>query len=161
MQWQGVIPEASIYHFPVSSLDILPTAVAAAGGTVPPQWNLDGVNLLPFVCQKSATNQRPHEKLYWSWGPRNAIRDLDYKLLTSDSGKSYQLFDLATDTSESTDLIASHSEIAGRLRGDLQKWQEQMPPNNSGWNPHIGPKRPDFAKPQPYHPPVPSPAPSP
>ena len=159
MQWQGVIPEASMYNFPVSSLDILPTAVAAAGGTVLPQWNLDGVNLLPFVCQKSATNQRPHQKLYWSWGPRRAIRNLDYKLLTSDSGKSYQLFDLATDMSESTDLIASHPEIADRLRSELQKWQEQMPPNNSGWNPRVGPKRPDFAKPQPYHQPVPPPSP--
>lgn len=157
MQWQGVIPTASIYHFPVSSLDILPTAVAAAGGTVSPQWNLDGVNLLPFVCQDSVLDQRPHRKLYWSWGPRRAIRDLDYKLLTSDSGKSYQLFDLATDTSEGTDLIGSQPKIADRLRSELQRWQEQMPPNNSGWNPHIGPKRPDFAKPQPYQQPSTSP----
>jgi len=29
-------------------LDIQPTALAAAGGSVKPEWKLDGVNLLPY-----------------------------------------------------------------------------------------------------------------
>ena len=150
MQWQGVIPAASIYHFPVSSLDILPTAVAAAGAAVPPKWNLDGVNLLPYLCKKTIAKERPHNELYWSLGTRMAIRDLDYKLATDD-GKMYRLFDLATDNGEKTNLIESKPAVANRLREKLDIWKDTLPPNNAGWNPAIGPKRTDFGTPQPYH----------
>jgi len=138
MQWQGMIPAESTYHRPVSSLDILPTAIAAAGGTIAPEWKLDGVNLLPYVCQKNMSEERPHNELYWSLGPRLAIRDLDYKLATDD-GKIYRLFDLATDRSEERNLMESKPALANRLRKKLHNWKDTLPPNNSGWNPKIGP----------------------
>jgi len=150
MQWQGIIPAGSTYHFPVSSLDILPTAIAAAGGTTSSQWGLDGVNLLPYVCKNCELEERPHSELYWSLGPRVAIRDTDYKLVSND-GKTYHLFDLKTDRSEEQNLIESKPAIANRLNTKLQKWKDSLPPNNSGWNPTIGPKRTDFGSPQPYH----------
>ena len=150
MQWQGMIPAEITYHRPVSSLDILPTAIAAAGGTIAPEWKLDGVNLLPYVCQKNMSDERPHNDLYWSLGPRLAIRDFDYKLATDD-GKTYRLFDLATDNGEKTNLIESKPALANRLRRKLHTWKDTLPPNNAGWNPAIGPKRPDFGTPQPYH----------
>ena len=157
MQWQGIIPAESTYHFPVSSLDILPTAIAAAGGTIAPEWKLDGVNLLPYVCQKNMSEERPHDELYWSLGPRLAIRDLDYKLATDD-GKIYRLFDLATDRSEERNLMESKPALANRLRKKLHNWKDTLPPNNSGWNPKIGPRRPDFGAPQPYHQSLPAPS---
>jgi arylsulfatase A-like enzyme len=157
MQWQGMIPAESTYHRPVSSLDILPTAIAAAGGTIAPEWKLDGVNLLPYVCQKNMSEERPHNELYWSLGPRLAIRDLDYKLATDD-GKIYRLFDLATDRSEERNLMESKPALANRLRKKLHNWKDTLPPNNSGWNPKIGPRRPDFGAPQPYHQSLPAPS---
>ncbi len=158
MQWQGSIPAGSTYRFPVSSLDILPTAIAAAGGTIAPEWKLDGVNLLPYVCQKNMSEERPHDELYWSLGPRLAIRALDYKLATDD-GKIYRLFDLANDKSEKKNLMESKPAVANRLRKKLHIWKDTLPPNNSGWNPKIGPKRPDFGAPQPYHQSLPAPSP--
>ena len=157
MQWQGIIPADSTYHFPVSSLDILPTAIAAAGGTIAPEWKVDGVNLLPYVCQKNMSEERPHDELYWSLGPRLAIRALDYKLATDD-GKIYRLFDLANDRSEKKNLIESNPALANRLHKKLHIWKDTLPPNNSGWNPKIGPKRPDFGAPQPYHQSLPAPS---
>ena len=150
MQWQGIIPAESTYHFPVSSLDILPTALAAAEGTITPDWELDGVNLLPYICKENASEERPHNELYWSLGPRVAIRDFDYKLVSNDS-KTYHLFDLKNDGSEKENLIDSKPTLANRLRKKLENWKNSLPPNNSGWNPQIGPKRPDFGSPQSYH----------
>ncbi len=150
MQWQGIIPAESTYHLPVSSLDILPTAIAAAGGTIASEWNLDGVNLLPYICKKKKPEERPHSELYWSLGPRAAIRDLDYKLVSNDS-KTYYLFDLKNDRSETKNLIDSKPMLTNRLLEKLEDWKNSLPPNNSGWNPTIGPKRTDFGSPQPYH----------
>ena len=150
MQWQGIIPAGSTYHFPVSSLDILPTAIAAAGGTPSRQWGIDGVNLLPYICQKNMSDERPHNELYWSLGSREAIRDLDYKLVSND-GQTYHLFDLKNDCGEKKNLIESKPTLANSLRKKLENWKNLLPPNNAGWNPKIGPKRPDFGSPQPYH----------
>ncbi len=70
MQWKGRIPSGQRYSHSVSSLDIFPTALAAAGGDAP--GNLDGVNLLPYL-EGSATGA-PHEHLVWRSGHNGALR---------------------------------------------------------------------------------------
>jgi arylsulfatase A-like enzyme len=48
VKWTGRIPAGDTYTRPVISLDILPTALAAAGIQPPRRLSLDGVNLLPY-----------------------------------------------------------------------------------------------------------------
>src|SRR5439155_8661593 len=49
MQWMGRIPAGKVYDSPVISLDLMPTALAAAGGTMDEKRKLDGVDLLPYL----------------------------------------------------------------------------------------------------------------
>src|SRR5881396_1402886 len=49
IQWKGHIPAGKLDNRPVIQIDILPTALAAAGVEAKPDWNLDGVNLLPYL----------------------------------------------------------------------------------------------------------------
>ena len=49
VQWKGRIPGGRVVNEPVIQLDVLPTALAAAGVEVRPDWQLDGVNLLPLL----------------------------------------------------------------------------------------------------------------
>src|SRR5439155_11464187 len=63
VQWKGHLPAGKVYDLPVLNLDILPTAVVAAGGTVDPAWKLDGVDLMPYLTGKDSA--RPHETIYW------------------------------------------------------------------------------------------------
>ena len=72
VQWKGTIPAGTVYDQPVISLDLLPTAVAAAGGEIKPEWNLDGVNLLPYLTKKN--DGAPHSVLFWRLGPQWAVR---------------------------------------------------------------------------------------
>src|ERR1700722_1494224 len=58
-RWPGKIPAGKVYEDPIIQLDILPTALAAAGVEVKPQWKLDGVNLLPYLTGQSTG--RPHD----------------------------------------------------------------------------------------------------
>ena len=57
MQWKGRIPAGRTLHPPIISLDILPTALAAAGAPAPASPRLDGADLLPLVT--GATNRPP------------------------------------------------------------------------------------------------------
>jgi arylsulfatase A-like enzyme len=45
-QWKGKIPAGKTYDLPVMNLDVLPTAIIAAGGKPEASWNLDGVDLI-------------------------------------------------------------------------------------------------------------------
>src|SRR4029453_9035559 len=52
IRWKGRIAEGKIGARPVIQLDVLPTALAAAGVEPKAEWKLDGVNLLPYLAGK-------------------------------------------------------------------------------------------------------------
>jgi arylsulfatase A-like enzyme len=127
-QWKGKLPAGKVYDQPVIQLDLLPTAVVAAGGTIDPAWKLDGVDLLPYLTgQKTG---RPHEVLYWRFGEQWAIRKGDWKLVASRiDGKEPRLFNLKEDVGEAKDQTAARPEKVRELLADWKAWNaEQRPP---------------------------------
>lgn len=128
-QWKEKYPAGKVYDLPVMNLDVLPTAVTAAGGKVEASWNLDGVDLTPYVT--GANKARPHETMYWRYGPQWAIRHGDYKLVVSRGGSDKpELYNLANDVSESKDLAASQPDKAKQLLALYQTWSaEQAEPS--------------------------------
>ena len=111
------------------NLDVLPTAVTAAGGKVDPSWKLDGVDLLPYVT--GANKARPHETMYWRYGPQWAVRQGDMKLVVSNGGSGQpELYNLAADFAESKDLAAAQPEKAKQLQALWNAWSaEQAEPS--------------------------------
>ena len=127
VQWKGRIPAGKVYDHPVINLDVLPTIVAASGGTIDPSWGLDGVDLLPYLT--GADPGRPHQTLYWRFGPQWAIRHGDMKLVVSKGGSGQpELYDLATDIGESSDLAASQPAKAKELQALWDTWSAQQAP---------------------------------
>ena len=149
IQWEGKLAPGSIYTKPIISLDIMPTMIEAAGGTVEADWKLDGVNLLPYISGRNL--EAPHEVLYWVWGPRKAIRMGDYKAVSMNNGKNFELYNLAQDISESTDLSRQHPEKLENMTQQHAKWESTLMPQLWGWNSKLGNKDPNFGKPEPYH----------
>ena len=134
MQWPAVLPKGKVFTHPVVSLDIFPTALAAAGVEKSPGKPLDGVNLVPFLTGKAAG--RPHQTLYWKNGTKWAVRDGDLKLTAGNNegrkatGKSQPapaLFDLTADQGESTDLAAKRTEDIARLTKIYEDWKRDFP----------------------------------
>jgi len=129
VQWKGRIPAGKVYHHPVTNLDVVPTIIAASGGTIEPSWGLDGVDLVPYLT--GVDSGRPHQTLYWRYGPQWAIRHGDMKLVVSEGGSGKpELYDLATDIGESRDLAASRPAEARKLTAMWEAWNaEQAPPS--------------------------------
>ena len=65
-------------------LDILPTALAAAGVDVADDAQTRRRQLLPYFERQSG--EHPHDALYWRFGPQMAIRQGDWKLVRYDPG---------------------------------------------------------------------------
>jgi arylsulfatase A-like enzyme len=123
VQWKGRLPAGRVYDRPVIQLDILPTAVAAAGATVPGPAKLDGVNLLPYLDGTKA--EAPHEALYWRFGPQMAIRQGVWKLVRGPQGPT-QLFNLASDVGEKNDLTAREPDKVRELTAAWKQWDGEL-----------------------------------
>lgn len=119
-QWKGRIPAGRVLEQPVMQIDFLPTAVAAAGGEVKPEWNLDGANLLPLLEGKSAA--APHAALYWRFGVQYAVRQGDWKLVKPHIDSAPLLFNLAKDIGEQNDLTAAEPARAKELQALWDAW---------------------------------------
>lgn len=121
--WPGHLPAGKIYDQPVSTLDFLPTACAAAG-TSPPQ-NVDGVNLLPYLTGEN--NAAPHASLFWRFGPQKAVRAGNWKLVDSrdfaeKKNSGWQLYDVSKDVGEAHDIAAANPQIVAELTKAWHQW---------------------------------------
>jgi arylsulfatase A-like enzyme len=124
MQWKNHLPSGMTYERPVSTLDVHPTAVAAAGETMNPQWKLDGVDLLPYL--RGENRNRPHETLFWRAGDRHAVLHGDWKLVLDKGDSKSQLYHISEDIGETNDLAAESSEKTEELQKLFDQWSGQM-----------------------------------
>ena len=126
-QWKGKIPAGTTYDEPIIQLDILPTALAAAGAKVEPEWKLDGVDLMPFLS--GANKGKPHDALYWRFGQQWAvIRGTDKLVVNRIDGVNQPpaLYDLKADVGESKDLTAAEPAKAKELKDLWDKWNGEQ-----------------------------------
>lgn len=132
MRWPGQIPAGLTYDAPVVSLDLLPTALAAAGVSEPDTKSkkpLDGVDLIPYL--RGITGGRPHEVLYWRAGSRSALRQGDWKIVRNGgrgAGGQWELYQLQDDPGEQHDLAAAHPGIREKLVAEWNALNAQMAP---------------------------------
>ena len=120
IRWPGVLAEDTVYSHPISTLDLLPTMYAAAGGEPGELDGIDGVNIRPFLTNREAS--RPHQTLYWKKEVRAAIRDGDWKLLRFPD-RPAELYDISADPAETNDLAAAHPERVADLYRKLFEWE--------------------------------------
>ena len=124
-RWPGHILAGTQYQEPVSNIDILPTVLAAAGGTLPGDRVIDGVNLLPFLTQEPA--KQPGRALFWRDGPMRTVQDGGWKLTVSERPKKDWLFKLSEDPTEKVNLAALQPQKLAQLKALLQSHHAQMP----------------------------------
>ena len=133
ISWKGHLAAGTTDARPIIQLDVLPTALAAAGVELRPDWKLDGVNLLPFLTGKATGT--PHDALYWRLGGMMAIRKGDWKLVKTREGalrdidpavlsdlSMAELYNLGEDIGETKNLAAAHPEKVKELADAWSRW---------------------------------------
>jgi arylsulfatase A-like enzyme len=123
----------------VSSLDLFPTLLAAAGADHDVTAASDGVDLGPLLRDEAAGG---HDQLCWDHGFQWAIRSGDLKLRWVDAdspfvaglrrvehcdpGVGTTLFDLAADPGEAGDLAAERAAEVARLTEAFEAWRRAI-----------------------------------
>ena len=126
VKWPGNIPAGKTYDNPVSTLDILPTALAGAGvkkAETATNKKLDGVNLLPYIQGKEKT--APHEILFWRRAVAGAVRKGKWKLIIAQTSPLL-LFDIENDESEQNNLATKYPEKTKELLQDYRNWEKEL-----------------------------------
>ena len=146
-RWPGVIQPGSIVPDPISSPDLLATLVDVTGTELPADHVIDGISLLPAF----QGTRLPERALFWHYphygnqggAPGSAIRRGDWKLIEWPEEDRVELFNLATDLSEKTDLSATQPERVERMRAELRAWQTDVGAKFPIPNPAYDPAKPN------------------
>ncbi|MCU0788975.1 MAG: sulfatase-like hydrolase/transferase [Verrucomicrobia bacterium] len=106
----------------LTGTDIVPTVLEAARVDVPEA--LDGISFLPTLQGQAQTNR--HEYLIWQALADDgrtdvAVRQGQWKGVQTGTEQSWQLFDLAADPGEQTDLAKQRPELLEELKAKLPK----------------------------------------
>jgi len=124
VSWKGHVPAGRVIDAPVVSIDVTATALEPAGVGAS-QAKLDGISLMPVLTGKTA--EMAERPLFWRVGEQNAVRSGDWKLIRN--GKEWQLYDLAHDISESTNLATKEPSRVRQLLALWEQWNgEQIEP---------------------------------
>jgi arylsulfatase A len=110
--WPGRIPAGSATDEVAGMIDVLPTLVKLAGGSVSSERVIDGKDAWPLLSGQPGA-RTPHEYFaYFQAMKLNAVRSGPWKFELA-SGK---LYDLDSDIGESKDVAAQHPAVVEKLR---------------------------------------------
>jgi arylsulfatase A-like enzyme len=141
VRWPGRI-RPGVVDAPVVNTDWTPTLLELAG--VKTDAPFDGRSLAGLLVRGEPAPARPffwHFPHYTNQGsrPAGAVRDGDWKLVEHYEDGRLELFDLASDPSETRDLSAKEPARVAALRGKLEAWRREVGAQANAANPAFDP----------------------
>ncbi|GAA4237880.1 sulfatase-like hydrolase/transferase [Postechiella marina] len=124
--WPAKLKGNKRVDFPAFTSDYLPTVLSVLDIEYPSNRPLDGVDLMPFLKKPKKERKKPmgfRYKKQISWV------NYQYKLITKDNGKTYELYDLLNDVSEVKNIIKKEPKLAKKMQEELGVWLVSV--NNS------------------------------
>ncbi len=144
VRWPGVTKAGASTDTPAISVDLFPTICGAAGVAPPTDRAIDGMDLRPVL---DGTGKLGRNELYWHFPhyrntqPYSIVRSGNYKLIKRYDGKPFELFDLAADLGETTDLAGKMpekvKELDAALTAHLAAVGAKIPKTNPGYKPPV------------------------
>ena len=120
---KGLAARGELRHDPAHLIDIVPTVLEVIAGTCRPDSSEgpapSGKSLVSAFARDRTLK---HDDLWWAHEGNRAIRVGDWKLVAA-KGEPWELYNLATDRTETRDLAPKHPAKVGELS---QRWQRHM-----------------------------------
>ena len=108
VRWPGKIAQGRtsnhLGYFP----DLMPTVAELTGAVTPA--DIDGISIVPELIgeQSAGRKQAQHDYLYWEFNNWIAVRQSNWRAVKPAKSKSWELYDLSNDPSESMDIASSY-----------------------------------------------------
>lgn len=129
VRWPGVSRPGAVVETPVHGNDVFATMIDAAGLDDVDSLSGDGTSLRDVMACTTPTRpllfHYPHYSNQGGFPGGAIVRGADKFVLRYEDGRG-ELYDLASDPSESHDLSAERPELAGALRVELLAWLREQ-----------------------------------
>lgn len=118
------LQKGSINEQTVMTMDLLPTLLDFAGQK-PSDASIDGVSIKSSLLEKSDLKERD---LFFAFKNKSFIRSENYKLIKImvEGEDKLELYDLASDLSESNNIAEANPEMAAALNQRLTAWEKEV-----------------------------------
>ncbi len=120
--WPGTVPAGRVDSQPWAFWDLLPTFVEMSGAKPPAGYETDGSSLLSYLKGGDAPKR---DYFYWELheggGARQAARWGDWKAVRNAHNKPVEIYNLATDASETKDLAKEKPELVAKAKEIFKK----------------------------------------
>ena len=123
-----------------AAIDLVPSLLSIANVDAPAEVKFDGEAMPEVLLGKSERSRsgplyfrRPPDRNGFYGDndlPDLAVREGNWKLLCEYDGSITELYDLAGDRAETTNVAGKHPELVERLKGQLLRWHGEMPADN-------------------------------
>ncbi|MEX1113601.1 MAG: sulfatase [Akkermansiaceae bacterium] len=136
--WPGKIAANSSVDSISGTIDLLPTAVAIAGGTLPQEPVIDGRDLSPILLGKTQESPRDAH-YYFSQYKLQAVRQGPWKLALAPQNETMgrpvkpdaqtdapRLYNLDQEIGETTNVAAAHPEIVAKLTALAETMSQEI-----------------------------------
>jgi len=125
VRWPGRVRAGSVSDYPWYFADFLPTVAEISGFDVPD--GVDGNSILPVLL--GADTPGEDRFMYWGGTPgrAEAVRWGRWKAVREGPEQPLELFDLATDIGEESDVTAEHPEIVGEILAYMESAVTELP----------------------------------
>ena len=147
IKWPGVSTAGNVVNEPVTSTDLYPTCLAAASQPQRSHQHIDGVSLKPLLTGEGSIAARslfwhyPHYNTHPSSFPSSVIRKGNWKLIETFDPVGTELYNLADDLGETTNLAQSEPDRARQLQQELETWRDSVDAERMLPNPDYEPTK--------------------
>lgn len=125
-RWPGKLPAGKVTDEFLTSLELVPTLLAATDAKAPEGVMLDGFDMMPILRGETKS---PRQAMFWQRRGDKAARFENWKWLESAKGNG--LYDLSRDLGEKHDLTKEKPEIARQMRERFARWRAEMDASES------------------------------
>ena len=133
MRWPGRIPAGVVVDGFASSLDLLPTIAGLCGAAVPVDRTIDGVDVGGLLGLGADPPDPERPFVYILDGTLEAVRSGRWKLHVRKRRRELEeLYDLAADPGETTDVSSDHPKMVAALRAHLDEFRADLGDDATG-----------------------------
>ncbi len=140
LEWPARFSNGKDSNYPCYTSDFLPTVLAICGLQANENLPLDGKDIFPHFLKDTSDRtlffQSPlPDRLKKSTTldvEQYAVIEGDLKIISTDGGESFQLYNLKKDHEESNDISGDHKEEVMKMRNALELWMKSCSSSAEG-----------------------------
>jgi arylsulfatase A-like enzyme len=135
---RGTHNETSVF----AAFDLVPSLLALVNARAPANVKFDGEDVSATLIGRSTASRAA--PIFWRRPPDRknsppalpdpqpdlAVREGDWKLLCDYDGSRPELYDLAKDRAETTNVAEQQADVVRRLTAGVLAWHQSLPPDN-------------------------------